>query len=110
MAVDVRPGLTLTFGKPRRLFGFSPPALSFGCAPNRCYAVTPDGERFYVRQTPPSAPPGASHAYPSHPELDRGAEGPRASRPHALSATPARRPNDQAPRASRDCTTKSTHA
>ena len=57
MVTDVRPGLALTFGKPRRLFGFSPPALSFDCAPNRCYAVVPDGERFYVRQMPPTAPP-----------------------------------------------------
>ena len=57
MVTDVRPGLALTFGRPRRLFGFSPPALSFECAPNRCYAVAPDGERFYVRQMPPTAPP-----------------------------------------------------
>jgi serine/threonine-protein kinase len=58
MVTDVRPGLTLTSGKPRRLLGFSPPTLSFGCGPNRCYAVAPDGERFYVRQTPSTAPPG----------------------------------------------------
>jgi Tol biopolymer transport system component len=57
MVTEVRPASTLTFGKPRRLFGFSPPTLSFGCAPNRCYAVAPDEERFYVRQTPPTAPP-----------------------------------------------------
>jgi hypothetical protein len=57
MVTDVRPGLGLTSGKPRPLFGFSPPALSFGCVPNRCYAVAPDGERFYVRQMPPTPSP-----------------------------------------------------
>lgn len=51
-----RHALHLRSESPRPLFSFSELALSFGCAPNRCYAVSPDGERFYVRQVAPSTP------------------------------------------------------
>jgi hypothetical protein len=59
MVTDVRPGSTLTLGKPSRLFGFSQQALAFFCYPSRCFAVAPDGQTFRVvqRAPPPSTPP-----------------------------------------------------
>jgi len=56
MAVDFRAGSTLTIGRARRLFEFDPRTLSFSCAPVRCFDVAPDGQRFYVVQTPKLPP------------------------------------------------------
>jgi Tol biopolymer transport system component len=59
MAVDVRPGRTLSFGRPRLLFAFSEPPLRLRCEPTGCYAVAPDGQRFYAVQAAPAAPTAA---------------------------------------------------
>ena len=56
MAVDVRPGRTLSLGKPRRLFAFSEPPLRLRCEPSRCYAVAADGQQFYAVRQAPTAP------------------------------------------------------
>jgi hypothetical protein len=64
MAVDVRPGRTLSLGKPRRLFAFSEPPLRLRCQPTRCYAVAPDGQQFYaVRQAPTAPIPPVTHIH-----------------------------------------------
>jgi Tol biopolymer transport system component len=59
MVVDVRPGRPLSIGRPRPLFAFSQPPLGISCLSVRCFAVAPDGQRFYgIRRTPsPPAPP-----------------------------------------------------
>jgi len=57
MAADVRTAPTLLLGKPRRLFTFSPGELWFHCIPVRCFGVSADGQRFYVRRMRPQAPP-----------------------------------------------------
>jgi Tol biopolymer transport system component len=57
MAVDFAPGSPRpTVGRPRLLFEFDPRELGFACNPVRCYDVTPDGQRFYVVQTPTPPP------------------------------------------------------
>jgi serine/threonine-protein kinase len=56
MAVSVRPGRTLSLGKPQRLFSFSQPPLLLRCAPSRCFAVAPDGQQFYAVRQASSAP------------------------------------------------------
>jgi Tol biopolymer transport system component len=62
MAVDVRPGRTLSLGKPQRLFAFSEPPVRLRCEPSRCYAVAPDGQQFYtVRQAPTAPIPPVTH-------------------------------------------------
>jgi eukaryotic-like serine/threonine-protein kinase len=62
MAVDVRPGRTLSLGKPQRLFGFSEPPLRLRCEPSRCYDVAADGRQFYaVRQAPTAPIPSVTH-------------------------------------------------
>jgi Tol biopolymer transport system component len=57
MAVDVRLGSTLSVGRPHRLFVFSNSALGFDCTPIRCFAVSPDGQHFYVTRWVPSPSP-----------------------------------------------------
>jgi len=62
MAAGVHSSSTLEVTKPRQLFEFDPVALGFAmgfaCVPSRCYAVSPDGQRFYaVQQLPTPAPP-----------------------------------------------------
>jgi len=57
MAVEFRAGPPIVIGQPRRLFAFKLRDLGFSCAPLRCYDVAPDGQRFYVVQTP-APPPG----------------------------------------------------
>jgi hypothetical protein len=49
MAVPVDRTSGIAFGRPRRLF--AKPGWH-GCAPVRCYDVSPDGERFYFAPTP----------------------------------------------------------
>ena len=64
MAVDVRPGRTLSLGKPQRLFAFSEPPLRLRCEPSRCYAVAADGQQFYaVRQAPTAPIPSVTHIH-----------------------------------------------
>jgi len=59
MAVEFAPGSPPRIGSPRPLFTFDCPDLNFCCYPTRCWDVTPDGQRFYVRQmqTRPPSPP-----------------------------------------------------
>lgn len=47
----------LRIGRPRTLFTYDPSSLMFTCAPVRCYDVSADGQRFYVRLARPAAPP-----------------------------------------------------
>jgi serine/threonine-protein kinase len=62
MAVEFRAGPPVTFGQPRRLFTFDPRVLHFSCAPVRCFDLAPDGQQFYVVQTPkPPPPPVVTH-------------------------------------------------
>ena len=62
MAVTLTPGSPLAIGQPRRLFAFDPRALKFSSAPVRSFDVAPDGQRFYVVQTPkPPPPPVVTH-------------------------------------------------
>ncbi len=62
MAVEFGAGPPVTIGQPRLLFTFYRRALQFSCAPVRCYDVAPDGQRFYVVQTPnPPPPPVVTH-------------------------------------------------
>jgi hypothetical protein len=56
MAVDVRLGSAFSAGKPRPLFALSRSSIHFYCLSCRCYAVSPDGQRFYVTQPVPTAP------------------------------------------------------
>jgi len=64
MAVDVRPGRALSLGKPQRLFAFSEPPLRLRGVPVRCFAVAPDGQRFYtVRQAPTAPIPPVTHIH-----------------------------------------------
>jgi hypothetical protein len=64
MVVDVRPGPTLGVGRPRPVFAFSSPALGLACVPLRCYAVAPDGQRFYATQVMPTPPtPPVTHIH-----------------------------------------------
>jgi len=56
MVADVRPGPVLAIGRPRPLFPFQQPPLRLACAPVRCYAVAPDGQRFYATQMMPMPP------------------------------------------------------
>jgi serine/threonine-protein kinase len=64
MAVDVRPGRTLSLGKPQRLFAFSEPPLRLRCEPSRCYGVAADGQQFYaVRQAPTVPVPPVTHVH-----------------------------------------------
>jgi hypothetical protein len=56
MAVDFAPGPPLRIGSPRVLFEFDPRNLEFPCVLARCYDVAPDGQRFYVVQTPTPPP------------------------------------------------------
>ena len=81
MVTDVRPGPALTFGKPRRLFGFSPPALELRlCSQPLLRRGTRRGALLRPAEAADRAP-GAGHAHPAHPELDGGAEGPRPAGP-----------------------------
>jgi dipeptidyl aminopeptidase/acylaminoacyl peptidase len=57
MSVEVRPGPTLSFGKPRRLFAFPEASVAFACDPTRCYGVSPDGRFFYTVQALTAPPP-----------------------------------------------------
>jgi hypothetical protein len=62
MAVDIKAGPKLTIGTPHVLFDFIPTILGFGCDPVRCYAVAPDGQRFFVTQPVPVQPlPPVTH-------------------------------------------------
>jgi Tol biopolymer transport system component len=62
MVVDVHPGPTLSIGRPRPLFTFSYPPLNLTCEPARCFAVAPDGQRFYAYQVMPASPtPPVTH-------------------------------------------------
>jgi len=63
MAVDFTAGSPRPIiGRPRPLFEFDPRELLFQCTPARCYGVAPDGQRFYVLQTPtPPPPPVVTH-------------------------------------------------
>jgi hypothetical protein len=62
MVVDVRLGRTLSIGRPRPLFTFSEPPLVLACRPARCFAVAPDGQRFYATQLVPNPPaPPVTH-------------------------------------------------
>ena len=46
-------------GPPRELFETDRSWYNMGCSPRRCYDVSPDGQRFYVRRSriPPPLPP-----------------------------------------------------
>lgn len=57
MAVDFTPGTPPRIGTPRLLFEFDRRDLAFSCEPLRCFDVSPDGQRFYVVQTPTPPPP-----------------------------------------------------
>ena len=62
MAVEFRAGPPGVIGQPKRLFAFKPHDLEFSCGPLRCFDVSPDGQRFYVVQTPPPPPgPAVTH-------------------------------------------------
>jgi Tol biopolymer transport system component len=64
MVVDVRPGPTLGIGRPRPVFAFPSPPLMLACVPARCYAVAPDGQRFYGTQMMPLPPsPPVTHIH-----------------------------------------------
>jgi serine/threonine-protein kinase len=64
MAVGVRPGRTLSLGKPQRLFAFSEPPLRLRCEPSRCFAVAADGQHFYaVRQALTAPIPPVTHIH-----------------------------------------------
>jgi Tol biopolymer transport system component len=64
MVVDVRPGRTLSIGRPRPLFTFSEPPLEIACEPARCFAVAPDGQHFYATQLMPTPPvPPVTHIH-----------------------------------------------
>jgi eukaryotic-like serine/threonine-protein kinase len=56
MAVDFEPGTPPRIGTPRLLFKFDPRGPLFNCAPVRCYDVAPDGQHFFVVQTPTPPP------------------------------------------------------
>jgi len=53
-AVEIVTGSLLSARKPRSLFTFSQPPLRLRCQPSRCYAVSPDGQRFYATQQAPA--------------------------------------------------------
>ena len=63
MVAGVHSSSALEVGKPRQLFEFDPVALGFAmgfaCVPSRCYAVSPDGQRFYAVQQLPMSPRAA---------------------------------------------------
>jgi Tol biopolymer transport system component len=65
MAVDfvgLSAGEGPRIGRPRMLFEFQNAEFNYACEPNRCYDVAPDGQRFYVVQTPtPQSPPAMTH-------------------------------------------------
>ena len=62
MAADFEPGIRPGIGQPRLLFELQGDNLRFACVPVRCYDVAPDGQRFYVVQTPtPPPPPVVTH-------------------------------------------------
>ena len=49
-------------GRPKPLFEFDELSLPFYCTPGRCYDVSADGERFYVRLSRPAPPrPPVTH-------------------------------------------------
>ncbi len=54
--VEVGGGSEFTATKPRRLFVFSQPPLRLRCMPSRCYAVSPDGQRFYATRSVDATP------------------------------------------------------
>jgi len=53
-AVEIGTGSLFSARKPRSLFTFSQPPLRLRCQPSRCYAVSPDGQRFYATQQAPA--------------------------------------------------------
>ncbi len=62
MVAEFDGGPPLRPGRPRPLFPFDPSSLAFNCTPVRCYDVSADGQRFYVRQSRPAAPrPPVTH-------------------------------------------------
>jgi dipeptidyl aminopeptidase/acylaminoacyl peptidase len=55
MAAGFAPGSPRpTLGRPHPLFEFDSKAMMMVCAPLRCYDVAPDGQHFYVVQSPAS--------------------------------------------------------
>jgi Tol biopolymer transport system component len=54
--VDVETGPSRRIGTPRALFDFSETELPITCRPARCYAVSPQGDRFFVARTEPLPP------------------------------------------------------
>ena len=61
MSVTFAAGSFPRIGAPRPLFVIES-GSGWGCLPVRCYDVSPDGQRFFVRQTVPSVPaPPVTH-------------------------------------------------
>jgi len=56
MAVDFAPGSPPRIGRPHVVFEYAPRDVQFDCIPKRCYDVAPDGQRFYVMQSPTPQP------------------------------------------------------
>jgi serine/threonine-protein kinase len=62
MAVEFGRGPRPRIGRPEALFDFDPVVLRAGCSPNRCYDVSPDGQRFFAVQLRPAPPlPPVTH-------------------------------------------------
>ncbi len=62
MTSVVSPGSPPRFSRPRELFAFDGRALRLDCLPVRCYAVAPDGQRFYATEPHwPAPPPAVTH-------------------------------------------------
>ena len=62
MAAEVSPGSPPRFTRPRELFEFDGREIRLDCLPVRCYAVAPDGLRFYATQPRwPPPPPSVTH-------------------------------------------------
>jgi hypothetical protein len=56
VVVQVETSPRLRIGVPQFLFDFSGTELWMSCIPVRCYAVSPDGGRFFTTQPQPLAP------------------------------------------------------
>ena len=57
MSVTVTLGAAPNLGAPRQLFEFNWEQLWLGCFPLTCFAVAPDGQRFYAAQVVKTDPP-----------------------------------------------------